>query len=292
MRIAVLIAGQPRHFENSAWWFKNKVFTNNNNMQVDYYCYFWNDGSPDLESRIVNAYNPVKYQIGDYDSILNEFIGKVQTYNDANPSTLLQIPQYIKENVLFNTNEIPKWGRNFWGQYFASQKITEMTGNLANENYDIIIKTRSDAIFTPMHDKLWLQTFHNMRRNNVFHDKILPSWLYIDSGLINIGDFAFFSLPDAWYNYSKDLEKHCLTLATTNNVLFSELGIPNFEHPAHWVWTKLSLYTKTNWLSFGTVWPTPYAVTLLRDNIDVRTASYKDIEQVFNTTAHLPHQIK
>lgn len=285
MRVAVLVTGQPRHFENSAWWFKNRVFTNNSNMQVDYYCYFWDDGSDNLDSRIVSAYNPVKYQIGNYESAIDEFIGKIQTYNNSNPQTLSQIPTYIKENILFNTTEIPQWGRNFWGQYIATSKMTELAGNLASENYDIIIKTRSDAVFVPMQEKLWLQAFHNMRRNPVFKNKVLPAWLYVDSGIVNIGDFAFFSLPDTWYNYSKNIQQNCLSLATTNNVLFSELGIANFEHPAHWVWTKLSLYTNTDWLSFGTVWPTPFAATLLRKDLDITTCGYKDIENIFNSVS-------
>jgi hypothetical protein len=282
MRVAVLITGQPRYLEEGAWWLRNKVFPQTGAIEVDYYCYFWNDGSDNLAQRIQTAYNPKKYQIGDYDSVINNFINKIQTYNKLNPTTLSQLPNYINESILFNTTEISTWSKNFWGQYLASGKITDLVGNLADQNYDIIIKTRSDAIFVPMQERLWLQAFSNMHKNTVFQNKILPAWLYIDSGIVNIGDFVFFSLPNTWYNYSKNIEQNCLKLATINNVLFSELGIAEFQHPSHWVWTKLSLYTKSNWLSFGTVWPTPFAATLLRKHIDISTASYKDIEHIYN----------
>ena len=67
MRIAVLITGQARHIQQSGFWNREKVFPKSfDNIKVDYYVYLWDDGSDDLADRIVKAYDPVKFEIGDY----------------------------------------------------------------------------------------------------------------------------------------------------------------------------------------------------------------------------------
>jgi hypothetical protein len=104
MRVAILVTGQPRFLEEGAWWYKNKVFTGNN-IQVDYYCYFWDDGSPDLKQRIENTFNPVRYHIADYNSIMKEFIRNVKAYNANNSTYLDLVPNNIRNSILFETDE-------------------------------------------------------------------------------------------------------------------------------------------------------------------------------------------
>ena len=53
MRIAILLHGQPRHLEQGAWWFKNRVFPEHfKRLKVDYYTCLWDDGSGMLSHRV------------------------------------------------------------------------------------------------------------------------------------------------------------------------------------------------------------------------------------------------
>ena len=86
MRVAVVLTGQPRYLEQSAWWWKNKVFPSSfQNLQVDYFCYFWNDNYPDLKNQCEQLFNPVRFHSSNYSSVVENFISKVkerqQLYN-------------------------------------------------------------------------------------------------------------------------------------------------------------------------------------------------------------------
>jgi len=280
MRIAILVTGQPRFLEEGAWWYENKVFTSNN-IQVDYYCYFWDDGSPDLKQRIENTFNPVRYHIADYNSIMKEFIRNVKTYNANNSTYLDLVPDNIRNSILFETDEqyISEYSFNFFGQYLAINGITNMTGNLEGM-YDIVIRTRSDTVLNNISEHEWLAAFSNMHRNPVFRNKIMAPWLYIESGTPHIGDFCFISLPSPWYNYSKNLKEHCFKLVTEHRPLFYDLKVSDYKSILqHWVWMKTSAYSNTNWLSFSVTWPTAFDSTVLRNKHNMKTMTFKLLKE-------------
>ena len=285
MRIAVLVTGQPRFLEEGAWWMKNKVFTGKN-ITVDYYCYFWNDGSDNLRQRIEAAYNPVRYHIADYSSVMKEFIKNVKEYNSKNDTYLDLIPDNIRNSILFETEEqyMSDYTFNFFGQYLAINGITTMTGNLEGM-YDIVVRTRSDTIFNNIPENDWLASFSNMHRNPVFRDKIMAPWLYVESGTPHIGDFCFISLPTPWYNYSKNLKENCFKLITEHRPLFYDLKVSDYKSILqHWVWMKTSVYSKTNWLSFSVTWPTAFDCVVLRNKHDMSNMNFKSLREDFENS--------
>lgn len=282
MRVAVMLTGQPRFLAQGAWWMRNRVFpAHYQNLKIDYYCYFWDDGSTDLEQRIVKAYAPVKYKIASYDEVILNFKNKITTYNTANPQYAELAELHIHENILYNTPHVTKWGVNFWGQYFATGGITELVGDLSGQ-YDIVIKTRSDAIFNPLSESHWGSCFKNMYANPVFRDKMFAPWMHIEHGIPHMGDFAFISKPDLFYQFSKNIHNNCFDLATKDKSLFYELNVANHPHVAHWVWNKISNYSRSNWLSFAVVWPTPFNITLLRQENNIQTVRYDELLRQFN----------
>ena len=280
MRIAVLVTGQPRFLEEGAWWFKNRVFPDHyRTLKVDYYCYFWDDGSTDLESRIISSYSPIKYKIDDYTKIIDVFTSTVLEYNSVNPQYSELVQKGLNENILYGNQSPSVWGRDFWGQYFATNGITDMVGDLT-EKYDVVIKTRSDAVFTPLSEKLWCACFKNIYANPTFADKMFAPWMHIEHGIPHMGDFAFISKPNLFYQFSKNIYNNCVDLATKDKSLFHELTIADHTYVAHWLWNKISNYSKSNWLSFAVVWPTPFSITLLRQHYNMQSIAYSDIPQV------------
>ena len=279
MRIAVLVAGQPRFLEEGAWWFKNRVFPYHySNLKVDYYCYFWDDGSPDLESRIVNAYTPVKYQIVDYNAVINNFLLLINEYNSKNTQYAELASYDVCKSILYDTQDLTSWGRNFWGQYIATNGITNLVGDLTGK-YDIVIKTRSDAVFNILSEQDWCNCFSNMHTNPALNDTMFVPWMQCIRGVSVIGDFAFISKPNLFYQFSKNIYTNCVDLATKDKALFYELVVTDHMYTAHWVWNKISNYSKSNWLSFTTVWSTKFSVTLLRENQDIQSVVYSDLQK-------------
>lgn len=281
MRVAVLLTGQPRFLDQGAWWWKNKVFPASfQNLQVDYFCYLWDDGSPDLANRVRTTFNPVRFHIEKYDSKILPFIEKIQNYNKKHTKYLDLIPKHIKENLLFTEDFVSDYGKNVYGQFLAADGITKMLGNMS-EQYDIIIRSRTDSIINPMDEKFWLAAFHNMHKNPIFHDKIMASWMYIDSGMPHIGDFAFFALPSTWYNFSCNIKENLFKLTTEDNPIFYELSVAKYHFNTHWLWMKSSFYSGTNWLSFSVVWPTPFDITVLREQMDMQRTTFEMVSNIF-----------
>ena len=67
MRVAILFTGQARYLDQSSFWYREKTFHKQfQNLDIDYYAYIWDDGSDNLDDKIIKAYDPVKFEIGDY----------------------------------------------------------------------------------------------------------------------------------------------------------------------------------------------------------------------------------
>jgi hypothetical protein len=160
--------------------------------------------------------------------------------------------------------------------------MTELVGDLS-DSYDIVIKTRSDAIFFDMSENLWITALGNINRNPWLRDKMFSQWMYVNRGIPYLGDFVFFANPATYYKFSSNLEQHCFKLATTDKALWKELEVSNFEHPPHWIWPKLSLYSHSDWLSFAVVWPTPFNATLVREyHNNILSETYKSLDFKFH----------
>jgi len=267
MRVAVILTGQPRHMEHGSWWLNNKVFPKHwEGLKVDYYAWLWDNGDPDLGAKVEQAYRPVKYHIENYQNCVTDFVSKVQEQNsivDQSRSDL--VPINLRENILFNTPEITKWGENFWGQFIAGSRAANWLGDMSND-YDVVIRTRTDAVFHPMTERLWIQAFHNLNRNPNFKHKLFSPWMHLASGSGFMGDFAHIGTPANIHNFYKNMEENCLKVAGPDRPLFYELNVIHRDRAlvAHWMWTKLSHYSNTDWLSFSVVWPTPYETSVIR----------------------------
>ena len=284
MKIAVLLHGQPRHLEQGAWWFKNKVFPEHfKNMQVDYFGAFWTDGTRDLRQRIENTYNPVRYHVFNYEEYWRKFYNQCNEYHKDNDISNF-LPGHIRHNVLCvdDIHNVSKFQKNFWGQFISAGLVTNLTGNLSSE-YDIVIRTRTDVAFKPMSEKLWIDTFNNMNTNPTFDNKIFADWMHVQHGRGLLGDFAFFSKPDVWYNFAKNIHNNCLSIATENCLLWYDETLEKekstlFPHKA---WTNLSVISHTDWLSFHVVWPSPYASTLIRGDYNIQEETFDTLVQKF-----------
>ena len=278
MRIAVLIHGQPRYLEQGAWWFKNRVFPDHfKRLNVDYYTCFWEDGNKNLASRVQESYSPIKHSQHSYERWRDKIADEIGSYNKTNP-LVNHISPTIKSNVMFCDDHYSNYQLNYWGQYMSCGLITQMVGDLTGQ-YDIVIRTRSDVAFNPMSEEMWLRAFHNMERNPVFHDKIMSDWLYVAGGRAFVGDFAFFSKPEVWYKFTKDMYKNCVKIATEDCLLWYDEKYNEDQHISfpHKTWTNLSVLSKTNWLSFAVVWPTPYASTLIRQDGDISRENFQSL---------------
>jgi hypothetical protein len=282
MRVAVLLTGQPRHLEQGAWWFKNRVFPESSGIHVDYFCYFWDDGDPNLKKRIENTYKPLRYHVEDYNTVITDFVHKVDKRN-VELNNWSNVPDKFRYNHLFDLDEVPNYGVNFWGQYLCAGRSVNMVGNLST--YDIVIRTRSDVAFKDMEHRFWLEAFNNIYRNPIFDDKMFSPWLYVEHGIPLFADFAFISKPKVWYEYNRNIEENCYKLATDHKALWYELQVSNFAHHPHWLWSKLCGYSKTNMLSFSVVWPMPFDCKLFRYNEPIEALNFEYIDSQFNKFA-------
>lgn len=267
MRVAVIITGQPRHMEHGAWWMNTKVFPKFwQGIKVDYYVWLWDNGDPELGAKVEKAYKPVKYHIENYQDSITNFISKVQEQNLVVEQCKTDLVQKsLQDNILFNTPKITEWGKNFWGQFIAASRASNLFGDMTN-NYDVVIRTRTDTVFNPMEERLWIQAFHNLGRNTNFHNKLFSPWMHLASGSGFMGDFAHIGKPGNIHNFYKNMEEHCLKVAGPDRPLFYELNVIHRDRAlvAHWMWTKLSHYSSTDWLSFGVVWPCPFDTSVIR----------------------------
>ena len=120
MRIAVLITGQARHIQQSGFWNREKVFPKSfDNIKVDYYVYLWDDGSDDLADRIVKAYDPVKFEIGDYNEAFHHHRHQIKKANtDAKDWNLTT--SNTQHHMCFLGENYDKYAYNFLVIYLAS----------------------------------------------------------------------------------------------------------------------------------------------------------------------------
>ena len=280
MKIAILISGQPRFVKQGSDWIKNRIFSQQYGYDVDFYVHFWDNGDPNLEQTIRDCYNPIDFQIDNYKKYIGKFKSEVIEKNKSLQDDFKLVPTYVRENILFDTGEITQYGENFWGQFLSTYEVSNLVKNY--HEYDIVIKTRSDAVLDPMSPDIWKKALRNIIRSPVFNTKIFTPWLQTVAGIPYFCDFTFISTPETWINYSRHLRDSCFRLATEDKPLFYEFNLHEFHGISHWIWNKLSIYSSAGFLSFTVTWPMKFnGAALLRDDFDTSNMSYDQIHQRF-----------
>lgn len=278
MRIAIVVTGQPRFFEQGAWWLRNKVFPIGSGIQAEYFCHFWNDGSLNLEDRVKEAYGTDNVVIEDFDSQINNHMGFIQEQNEKYDDWT-GIPSNYQENMLFNTPGVTTYGKNWHGQYLSAGRATEIWSEEFLD-YSIVIKTRSDCVMNNMSIQEWLHAFGNMHRNPQLSNMLYANWLYVKAGLPYHGDFVFVGRPEIWNQYGKSIIPGLRTLCTRDKFYFREINETDDSYVSHWAWNKINVYSKNDWLSFTTTWPTSFNSALIRKDNFVYD---KDFKTIFDT---------
>jgi len=167
MKIAVLLCAQPR-FLNLTYKRIKEEF-NFPNAQVDFFIHFWNiigfsPACEKLERQItddnleeyIKYLNPKKYKIEDY-SELNDLTFLLKNTHDFlfsewQPGDNTKVHKKLTLRNIHNKN------RYQYGQWFSQKKAYLLMEEYEQENnfkYDIVIKTKSDYIYSDKGDKYW-----------------------------------------------------------------------------------------------------------------------------------------
>ena len=288
MRIAVLMSGQPRHMEQSAWWWQNRVFPKNfNNLHVDYFLNLWDDGSSNLSTKAKQLYNAKAVEISDYNVGFHHHRHLIKMKNkDATDWNLTN--EYIRNIVCYVGDEFDSYAYNFPGMFLATARVAE-TFEPYKDHYDIVIKTRTDAVLNPMQEHHWGNLFNNMGRNSVFKDCIFSPWLRIRNGLPFFGDLCFLGKSDLMFNFMHKMDESLVKVSTTDKHLLSDYLIDPEIPFGHWMWSRLSMYSRTDWLALSVVWPVPFGCALIRNEGSIQEKSYQTLEIEYNTEEQRRH---
>jgi len=255
MRIAVLVTGQPRFIEQGSWWLNNRTF--DDTCDVDYYCYFWSNGDPDLVNKIQNTFNPKRTKIVDYDKVWNRWTHQVSTAN-ATEKNWDPIHKIIRQHACFGgTSDWKRWLeqennilRSCPGQYFSAADVFDLVPNI--DEYDLVIKTRSDCMLMPPNSGwTWVKEHIEHRSKSLKDDPII--WIQkskLTKSNFFILDHYFYGLPkDMKQFFNPQLKQNLFNLVTKDKLAFADLAISNPGKQAHGlhlheiIWSKLQMYT-------------------------------------------------
>jgi len=289
MKVAVLLSGQARHIEQGSAWWKERCFPNwMQRTHVDYYLHLWDNGDNKLIEKAQSLYNAKVVHTSNYAECVEEHIGKVKTANE-NANDWWLLPDYVQHTVCYKTDQMSQYTYNFAGMFLATAKMAETFEPYVND-YDIVIKTRTDCILNPMNEQHWLNLFNNMLRQKAFNDTIFTPWLRIRNGLPFFGDLAFVGKSKLMHNFMKDMDKSLVKLATQDKHLLSDYMIDPEIPFAHWLWSRLSMYSRTDWLAISVVWPVPFGSCLLRSDEYVLDKNFQYLDNAYNQAEAVKHQ--
>lgn len=245
-KIAVVLCGQARYLEEGAWWFKNRVFPESDELQVDYYCYFWGDNEVDLPKRIVNTFNPVKYGIGDYNKSFHAHRHAVRMTN-KDIEWDETIDPFVQNVICYKPDDFDKYSYNFPGMFLSSAEAFRMIGKETLDQYDVVIRTRSDVCIENVNINNWKNIIRNFQPNSIH-----CHWIECYRGINVIADLAFYGKSDTMWEYFNDFDSKLYRLATTHKNVFSDYSIIEDKNKinvplGHVVWTKASLFSETRW---------------------------------------------
>ena len=293
------MSGQQRFIERGSEWWRQRAFPDfHNDIQVDYFLHLWDDGT-DLQSqydKIWQAYGPSckHVTISKYEDIVEDHISQIKHTNEELRKTKFGpnwhiVPEYVQHTVCYYGGEISQYTYNFPGMYLATAKMAESFEPFVND-YDIAIKTRTDCIFNSMAEHHWKNLFGNMLKQPAFKDIIFTPWLRVRNGLPFFGDLCFIGKPNLMQNFMKDMDKHLVKLATHDKHLLSDFIIDPEIPFAHWLWSRLSMYSKTSWLALSVVWPTPFKDCLLRNDDPIIDKDFNYLNELYTTHESEKHK--
>jgi len=284
MKIAYIVTGQPRFLEEGSYWVKNRLFnTLSYGSTIDYFCHFWDNDDILLEKRIIDTWRPKKFVIDKFENVISNLINIVKEKN-INCNIWDLFPHSFRDTYMFYPSQehISTFSKNFFGQFLSAYLATKMIGRELC-NYDIVIKTRSDAIIKKMHDKIWLNSLGNLLKNPHFRDCIFPQWMHGDANGVFMGDLAFIARSDKWYEYTCNMFNNIIDVLTDKKLILYDLSLDQ-EMVTHYFWQKLGRNPGVKWLSFQVVWPMDYRICVYRPNnhLDINTCDYMDINNWYD----------
>ena len=97
-----------------------------------------------------------------------------------------------------------------------------------------------------------------------------------------------------WMNmlkFLKNMDESLVKVATHDKHLLSDFMIDPEIPFAHWLWSRLSMFSRTDWLAISVVWPVPFGTCLLRNDDPVLDKNYQYLEEVYNTHEEKKHQM-
>lgn len=287
MKIAVLMSGQARHLEQSAIWWRERLFPNwHNHIHVDYYFHLWDDGTQNLNERVRELYGAKVVEISNYDEVVTDHISKVKNANLELENTKYGanwhiVPDYVQHTVCYQGAEMSQYTYNFPGMFLATAKMAQ-TFEPYHKDYDVVFKTRTDCILNPMAEHHWSKLLNNLLRAPHFNDIIFSPWLRIRNGLPFFGDLVFVGKSRLMQNFMRDMDKSLVKLATHDKHLLSDYMIDPEIPFAHWLWSRLSMYSRTDWLALSVVWPVPFNNCLLRNDDPVIDKDFGYLLDLYN----------
>jgi hypothetical protein len=290
MRIAILMGGQARYIKQSAEWWNNRIFPKEfRGLTVDYFFNLWEEDQPeDLVDQIHSLWPTAKaVELSSYNTAFHHNRHLIKTANrEANDWHLVN--DYCKHLICYYGDEIDQFAYNFPGMYLSSAKVAK-TFEPFKDKYDVVIKTRTDCFLNPMAENHWLNITHNMLRNPVFSDCIFTPWLRIRNGLPFMGDLCFIGKPKLMQKFLINIDEQYRTVCTDDKHLLSDFLVDPEIPMAHWLWSRLSIYSKTDWLALSVVWPTPFNSALLRHDTTVYDKDFQWIEKSYNQEEQRRH---
>jgi hypothetical protein len=55
------------------------------------------------------------------------------------------------------------------------------------------------------------------------------------------------------------------------------------------MWSRLSMYSRTDWLALSVVWPVPFGCALIRQDGPIQDKSFQRLEQEYNQEEQRRH---
>lgn len=248
MKIAVVLCGFPRLAEHVAEWTR-QIFSD---YSVDFYTHFWYTEWSRMGTDQTAAYNaihsikPVASTVDCYETAVWNFIDHVR-----------QKPAEPKSEYYYSWPNVRVFNYNFPGQFISSSRAV----NLINDNYDLIIKTRSDCIIPPGTDAWLNQLVELVSWNDCVYES---GSTVVDRGLPFVGwDVAFYANTASTKKYFVPMENNLKQLFTDQREMYTDWHYIRqhiSDKPpglAHVTWAKLSLLSNTVIRSKPVFVPTP-----------------------------------
>jgi hypothetical protein len=308
MRVAVILTGAPRFLKENSFWVKNRQFSSQafKNIEFDYFTYFWDNLTDNVwpgNNKIYDVqsaeyfrefYDSKDSVLFNFNEIADKFMSDIIHYHNSDSEKkagFLKKNKRLYNSFLFQSDDPHElnMGKGAWGQFLSISYAAERFDYYLKD-YDIIIKTRSDAILDTISEDIWLQLFTSivneskrLSGNYIFEKNIIYTNLLRNlAGYHFIDDKFLIATPDVWQNYSKNSRESLLKLATTDCLALYDLTFD--QHTAcDWevvLWSKLFYYSQTSLKSIYQNFKIDIGdIVLIRKNYNESEMEYKLVRE-------------